>query len=68
MKSNSELCAVIIPFYEKRLSKKQLKIIEHNTNMLKKWSIYFVVPHSNKVYAKNLSSTALNIKVKSFDG
>ncbi len=67
MKSDSKLCGVIIPFYEKRLSKKQLKIIDHNTNMLKQWPIYFVVPHSNKDYAKNLSSNEINIKVKSFD-
>ena len=67
MKSDEELCAVIIPFYQEKLSEKQLNVIKHNLNILKKWPIHFVVPNSNKLYAENLLSNNFNNKVKSFD-
>lgn len=67
MISNKELCTLIIPFYEEKLSKKKLNIIKHNLKILKNWPIHFVVPNSNKSYAESLFIKNLNIKVKSFD-
>ena len=62
-----DLCAVIIPFYERSLSKIQLNIIKHNIHCLSKWKIYFTVPISNINYAQKLAATFPNVKVVSFD-
>ncbi len=67
MKYDQSLCAVIIPFYEDKLSKKKLNIIKHNLKILKEWPIYFVVPESNKIYAENLFLNNLSIKVMTFN-
>ena len=66
MKSDKELCAVIIPFYEEKLSEKQLNVIKHNVNILKKWPIHFVVPILIN-YTLRIYYQVKNTKVESFD-